>query len=86
MCRPADIAITFVNMSIEEWKQSGNSCYLMDFMKLHKLMYLGQCYMLARYNRPLFDGEITAHFCGPYIEGINFVQGSRGFGLIKKNF
>jgi uncharacterized phage-associated protein len=83
MCRAADIAIAMVNGSIEKARTTGDSRYYMDYVKLHKLMYLGQCYMLGRYGRKLFRDTITAHYCGPYIEGIPFIQGSRGFGLIK---
>lgn len=75
-----------VNGSIERAIVTGNADYYMDFMKLHKLMYIGQCYMLARYGRSLFDEKVEAHFCGPYVDGISFIQGSRGFGLIDTPF
>lgn len=86
MCRAADIAMEIVNRSIKRAEVTGDDNYYMDFMKLHKLMYLGQCYMLARYGRRLFKETIRADYCGPYIDGISFIQGSRGFGLIKEPF
>lgn len=86
MCRAADIAMEMVNSSIKWVEVTEDNNYYMDFMKLHKLMYLGQCYMLERYGRKLFKETIRAHYCGPYIDGISFIQGSRGFGLIKEPF
>lgn len=86
MCRAADIAMELVNSSIQKASITGDNNYYMDVIKLHNLMYLGQCYMLARYNRKLFNETICANYCGPYVDRIAFIQGSRGFGLIKTKF
>ena len=67
MHKTADVAMKMVNHSIELKKKYGNDAYYMDFVKLHKLMYLAQCAMLANYGRPLFEEQITAYGCGPYV-------------------
>lgn len=86
MCKAADVAMAMVNRSIELAKEYGDESYYMDFVKLHKLMYLAQCSMLAQYGRTMFDEKITAHQCGPYVEGIHFVPRARGFGRITVPF
>ena len=82
MCKVADVAMTMVNRSIELAQSTGDENYYMDFVKLHKLLYLGQCAMLSTYDQLLFEEQISAHRCGPYVEGIHFVPGTQGFGKI----
>lgn len=84
MCKVADAAMTMVNKSIE--LAQANESFYMDFVKLHKLLYLAQCRMLEQYGRTMFDERITAHQCGPYIEGLHFVPHKRGFDEIKVPF
>lgn len=82
MCKVADAAMVMVNRSIELALKCEDESYLMDFVKLHKLLYLAQCSMLNQYGCTMFDEKITAHQCGPYVEGIHFVPHMRGFGKI----
>lgn len=86
MCLAADVAMTMVNKSIELAKTKSDSRYYVNSVKLHKLLYLGQYCMLKHYGKPLFEDEITAHYCGPYVEGIQSIPGKRGFGLITEPF
>lgn len=86
MCRAADAAMAMVNQSIELVRVSGDEAYYMDFVKLHKLLYLAQCSMLARYGQTMFDEKITARQCGPYVDGIHFVPRRRGFDRIECPF
>ena len=86
VCKVADVAMTMVNRSIELAQSTGDENYYMDFVKLHKLLYLGQCAMLSTYDQLLFEEQISAHRCGPYVEGIHFVPGTRGFGKITVPF
>lgn len=86
MCRVADVAMAIINKSIEFARETEDPAYYMDFVKLHKLLYWGQCQMLSTYSQPLFVEEITAHQCGPYVSGIHFVPKMRGFGVITVPF
>lgn len=86
MCLAADVAMTMVNRAIELAETKGDSRYYVNSVKLHKLLYLGQYCMLKHYGRPLFEDEITAHYCGPYVEGIQIIPGERGFDLIRDPF
>lgn len=86
MCKVADAAMAMVNRSIELAWETRDKSYYMDFVKLHKLLYLAQCSMLAQYGQPMFDEKIAAHQCGPYVEGIHFVPRLRGFGKIEFPF
>lgn len=82
MCMARDVAVAMINRSIYLAEEKKDERYLMDFVKLHKLMYLGQCYILSQYGMSLFEDEISAHRCGPYVDGIGFVPAEHGFGLI----
>lgn len=84
MCKAADVAIEFIDRSIDLWERNDDSNYLLDYVKLHKLMYLGQCYIMSLYKLKLFEDKISAHRCGPYVDGIDFVPAYCGFGKIKK--
>ena len=86
MCLASDVAMTMVNRSIEMAKTRSNNQYYLDSVKLHKLLFLGQYYMLKHYGRPLFEEEITAHYCGPYVNGIQVIPGTKGFAQIKDPF
>ncbi len=86
MCRAADAAMTMVNRSIELARETGNDSYYMDLVKLHNLLYIAQCEMLSLAGRPMFVEQITAHQCGPYVEGLHFVARKRGFDRIQYPF
>lgn len=86
MCRVADVAMAMVNRAIDMAEETEDPSYYMDFVKLHKLLYLGQCYMMINYGRPMFDEKIFAHKCGPYVDGLSFIPGLRGFDEIRNRF
>lgn len=83
MCKARDVAAEMINRSVSLAEETGKSQYYMDIVKLHKLMYLGQCHALSKYHVRLFEDKITAHHCGPYVDGLNFFPAKFGFGLIK---
>ena len=63
--------------------EKNDSSYCLDYVKLHKMLYLGQCITLAKYGFTLFEEDITAHHCGPYIEKkLDFIVAEYGFGKI----
>lgn len=86
MCRAADAAMAMVNRSIELVHETEDASYYLDFVKLHKLLYLAQCSMLEQYGQTMFDEKITLRQCGPYIDGIRFVPRRCGFGRITNLF
>lgn len=86
MCCSRDAGMTMINMSIDLAEKTGDASYYMDSMKLHKLLYLSQYTMLQTYGRRMFAEKITAHSCGPYVDGIKSIPAMRGFGLILERF
>lgn len=86
MCKVADAAMAMINRSIELACATGDESYYMDFVKLHKQLYIAQCSMLAQYGQPMFEEKVTAHQCGPYVEDLYFVPRLRGFGRIEVPF
>lgn len=84
MCKARDVAMTMIKKSIILAKENNNDKYLMDFVKLHKLMFLGQCYILYYYGIELFQESISAHSCGPYVNGISFIPATYGFSEIRE--
>lgn len=83
MCKASDAAMAILKKSLTLVVEKNTDEYYMDFVKLHKLLFLAQCYMLALYEKPLFEENIYAHCCGPYIDGIGFVPAKYGFSEIK---
>jgi len=81
MAKSLEVAVDFLKKSIERGKEEPRN--YMDFVKLHKLMYLGQCYINYHYGMNLFEDKIIAMDDGPYIEGLELVVGKCGFGEIK---
>ena len=77
------IIMDMIGGSICFAKKFGDDKYFMNFIKLHKLLYLAQCYSLAIRNKKLFDNPIVFDDSGPYVKGISFVPGLYGFGEIK---
>lgn len=81
MARSIEIALALLEKSIERGKT--DSDYYMDFVKLHKLLYLGQCLHRFKWNMNLFEEEIIASDSGPYVRGLDFVLAICGFDKIK---
>lgn len=86
MCCSLDAGMAMVNLSIDLAEAEDDPGYYMDSMKLHKLLYLSQWAMLRNYDRCLFADKITAHSCGPYVDGIQSIPAKRGFDLLTKRF
>lgn len=82
MYNAKDIAMALLEKSIALANREHEPAYYMNFVKLHKLMYLAKCYSLSKYGETLFHGQITAHRCGPYVEDLKFLSGLYGFGDI----
>lgn len=83
MCKVADAAKTMINYSIDVAETKGRE-YLLDFYKLHKLLYYAQGYTLVHYNKQLFEEDIEAHSCGPYITELHRLP--IDFDVISKRF
>lgn len=84
MCKVKDVALVMLQKSHELCYSQHNRNYLMDYVKLHKLLYLGQCMVLAKHDMTLFEEPIYAHNCGPYIENeLDFIVARYGFGAIE---
>lgn len=77
------IVMDMIGGSICFAKEYEDNRYYMDFVKLHKLLYLAQCYSLAKYNKKLFDNPVVIKDSGAYIDGICFVPAYYGFGKIE---
>lgn len=84
MCKVADAAKHMINSSIELVQQHQNQNYYINFYKLHKLLYFAQGYMLGHYNSHLFEEDIEAHSCGPFIPKI--LDLAIGYNDILKKF
>ena len=82
MSSSRDIAKEMVNRSIDLALMNNDNRYLMDFVKVHKLLYLGYCHLLSEYNMELFEDDIYNTASGPYINGIGFITAQYGFGLL----
>lgn len=83
MSKSIDIAVAMINRSVDLATENDDPRYYMDYIKLHKLMYLGQCYLLSQYNMRLFEENIEAHDDGPHVDGIVGIPGFCGFDKIK---
>lgn len=82
----ADAAMFIVNCTVGRAIETGNEAWYIDFVQLHKLLYLAQCEMMRQYGQPLFRGTILACPGGPYVNGISFVARQKGFGKIMVPF
>ena len=84
MCKVKDVALAVLQKSIDLARTKADIRYRMDSVKLHKMLYLGQCMVLSKYNMVLFQEQIYAHHCGPYIEDeLDFIAADYGFDPIK---
>ena len=85
MCKVRDVALSMLKKSIDVATTKNDRRYLMDYVKLHKMLYLGQCMLLGKYDLRLFEEPINAHNCGPYIEdALNFIFNNYGTELIER--
>lgn len=80
MAKSIDVAVDFLKKSIKRGQD--NPKYYMNYVKLHKLIYLAQCDILFNYDMKLFDDNITATDEGPYIDGLEMVVVKCGFDNI----
>lgn len=76
-----DAAVWLLDKSIKRGQE--NHEYYMDFVKLHKLLYLAQCYLKYKYQMDLFEENIVTSDEGPYIEGLDLIPAYCGFSKIK---
>ena len=79
--RSIDVAIAFLTKSIERGKEDKR--YYMDFVKLHKLIFLGQRYHRFVWDMDLVNDNVLINEAGPYINGLNAVVAYCGFGEIE---
>lgn len=82
MCKSIDAAVSMINKSIALAKTEDDPRYYMDYVKLHKLLYIAQCHTLSRYGKTLFSEGIEAHRCGPLVDGLDIIPSKCGFDLI----
>lgn len=80
--RSIDVAKALLEKAIHRGK--GDNCYYMDFIKLHKLMYLGQCYHQYKWGMDLFEEDVILDGSGPYVDGMNLIPAKCGFDKIKE--
>lgn len=89
MAYVADVAMTLINMSIEEAERSGDERFYMNFIKTRELLFIASCLFTVEYGdkNTLFQEEIVSR---PnkyhYIGGTSFVARMKGFGPIKEKF
>lgn len=84
MCKVRDVALAVLQKSIKLASERKSAQYYMDYVKLHKILYLGQCLVLSQYGITLFNENISAHHCGPYIEEeLDFITAAYGFEPIR---
>ena len=86
MCKVMDAAMIMVNKSIKMAEEKKDTNYLLDYVAVHKLLFLCQHKMLNKYGNPMFDEEIYAHECGPYVNGLTFLLLEKGSGPIREPF
>lgn len=81
-----DMAVCLINILIDKAKETGKVEYYPDFVKIHKLLFMAQCYSYAKDGKPLFESKITANGDGPYIWSMAAkIPGHCGFGQITKH-
>lgn len=78
-----DMAVCLINMLIDKAKETEKKEYYSNFIKIHKLLFIAQCYSYAKDGKPLFESKITANGDGPYIWSMSAkIPGHCGFGQI----
>lgn len=87
MAYVVDVAMTLVNMSIEYAEESGDTRFLMNFVKMRELLYIAWHEFAMEYGNSMFSEKITKTEDGfHYINGTEFVVLQKGFGFIFKKF
>lgn len=86
MCMAKDAAMVMVNNAIAMAKEKDDPRYFLTAIRLHKMLYLAQGYMLTVHGVTLFEDEIEAHRCGPYVSTVQFVAVEKGFDAIREPF
>ncbi len=71
MSKALNVAQNLVNLSIERAEETSDNSYLITFYKMHKLLYYAQGLSLIENGRVLFDEDIHAYRCGPFIEELS---------------
>lgn len=71
MSKALNVAQNLVNLSIERAEETSDNSYLITFYKMHKLLYYAQGLSLIKNGRVLFDEDIHAYHCGPFIEELS---------------
>lgn len=84
MAKAIDAAIYLSNKVIELSEKEKKKGYVVDFIKVHKMLYIAQGIMLAKFNKTLFDETIYAHHEGPWIDNLTIFYGMVEFKEIKK--
>ena len=74
------VALGVVKLSVQRSERSEDERYLMDYTKLHKLLYYAQCLSLAKYDAPIFYEDVVHHDSGPCVEELSRFYGDFGIG------
>ena len=74
------IALGVVKLSVQQAERFGDERYLVNYTKLHKMLYYAQCFSLAKYDSPLFYEDVLHHDSGPCVEELCFFYGNFGLG------
>lgn len=86
MCRANDVAGVMIKESIKLRDSLQDDRYYLDFYKLNKLMYIAQGISLSRTKRIIFNDDILAYKCGPYIKALEYVFLDWGFDPISEEY
>ncbi len=86
MCKAADIAKLTISYGIEFKESMSDEKFLMDFYKVNKLLYLAQGCYLAKYGEKIFEEDIYAYPCGPYIKELEFIFNDWEYEPITKHY
>lgn len=74
------VALGMVKLSVQRSERSDDGRYLIDYTKLHKLLYYAQCFSLAKYGSPLFYEDVVGQDSGPWVEELSRFYGNFGLG------
>ena len=74
------VALGMVKLSVQRSERSDDGRYLIDYTKLHKLLYYAQCFSLAKYGSPLFYEDVVRQDSGPWVEELSRFYGNFGLG------
>ena len=74
------VALGMVKLSVQQSERSDDGRYLIDYTKLHKLLYYAQCFSLAKYGSPLFYEDVVRQDSGPWVEELSRFYGNFGLG------